>query len=499
MDIKDFTIKSFHEGLVKKQFSAKEVAGEFFDAIETEDKKYGAYVRLTKDTALAQAEHVDHQIADGEEVGALAGVPLGVKDVILIKDELVSGASKILSAYKASYDATIIKKLKKEGSVFLGYTNCDEFAMGSSTENSGIQITKNPHDTSRVPGGSSGGSAAAVAAGLAVAALGSDTGGSVRQPASFCGVVGLKPTYGAVSRFGLMAMASSLDQIGPIAKTVEDAAILFRAIAGKDELDATSVEYDWSDMEKFDTDRARGLTVGIPKEYFVKGLDSHVERAIDEARKRFEKLGVRFKEVSLPHTRLGVSCYYIIMPAEVSTNLARLDGIRYSRLKTQDLGVRSLHDIYLKQRGEGFGTEVRRRILLGTFVLSHGYYDAYYAQAQKVRRLIARDFEKAFDPPSALSGGGGGVDVLFTPVAPTPAWKIGEKIDDPLKMYLEDVFTIPTSLAGLPGLSVPVRKYALGGPESSSGQRALPVGFQLIGKKFREQDILELGMLYEGL
>ncbi|MAF79606.1 Asp-tRNA(Asn)/Glu-tRNA(Gln) amidotransferase GatCAB subunit A [bacterium] len=480
MDLKNLTIKKFHEGLMGKKFSAKEAAETFFSSIKKEDEKYGAYLRLTEELALSQALSVDKKIDGGEKVGALAGVPLAVKDVILIKDEIVSGASKILSEYKAGYDATVIKNLKEENSMFLGYTNCDEFAMGASTENSGIQITKNPHDTSRVPGGSSGGSAAAVAADLTVAALGSDTGGSIREPASFCGVVGLKPTYGSVSRFGLMAMASSLDQIGCLTKTVEDAVILFQAIAGRDEFDATSEEHDWSDVMDFDAERAKGLTVGLPEEYFVEGLDAQVEKGLDEALGRFKKLGIKFKKVSLPHTSLGVSCYYIIMPAEVSSNLARLDGIRYSRIIKDD-AIEALLDIYKKQKGEGFGEEVRRRIMLGTFVLSHGYYDAYYAQAQKVRRLICRDFEKAFDS---------GVDAMLTPVYPTPAFKIGEKASDPLEMYLGDIFTIPTSLAGLPGLSAPVKDYKVGSGE-------LPIGFQLIGKKFREQDILGLGRLYE--
>ncbi|MEK7479220.1 MAG: Asp-tRNA(Asn)/Glu-tRNA(Gln) amidotransferase subunit GatA [Patescibacteria group bacterium] len=487
MNIKDFTIKSFHEGLVKKEFSAVELVREFFRVIEKEDAKYGAYLRLTKDAALAAAEHVDHRIAEGENIGALAGVPFAVKDVIVMKGEIVSGGSQILSKYRASYDATVIARLKEAGAVPLGYTNCDEFAMGSSTENSSYQLTKNPHDVSRVPGGSSGGSAAAVSAGLAAFALGSDTGGSIRQPAGFCGVVGLKPTYGGVSRFGLMAMASSLDQIGPCTKTVEDAGIIFQAMAGKDAFDATSVERDWSEVLEMNEARLKGLTLGVPKEYFGEGIEGAVRLELNYAREKLEKLGVKFKEVSLPHTELGVACYYIIMPAEVSANLARYDGIRYSRPKIQDSGTKSLRDIYFKQRGEGFGKEVRRRILLGTFVLSHGYYDAYYAQAQKVRRLIARDFEKVFHSPA-----GGGVDALFTPVSPTLPFKIGEKANDPLQMYLADAFTIPTSLAGLPGISIPVRKYSVGSGE-------LPVGFQLIAPRFREQDLLGLGRLYENL
>ena len=480
MNIKDLTIRDFHEGLVGKKFSAAEVAKAYLQEIEAGDKKIGSYLRVTSDLALEQAKAVDRRIAKGEEIGVLAGVPLGIKDVILVKDEQVSGASKILKKYTASFDATVIQKLKDAGSVFLGFTNCDEFAMGGSTENSGYGITKNPYDLERVPGGSSGGSAAAVAAGFALGTLGSDTGGSVRQPASFCGVVGLKPTYGAVSRFGLMAMASSLDQIGPMGKTVEDVGLMFREIAGKDRFDSTSVERDWSAVLDFPKSRLKKLTIGVPKEYFSEGMDESVRQELEGARERLEKFGCRFKEVSLPHTELGVACYYIVMPAEVSANVARYDGIRYSRIISKK-DITSLSDIYIKQKGRGFGVEVRRRIMLGTFVLSHGYYDAYYAKAQKVRRLITRDFEKVFES---------GVDMLFTPVSPTPAWKIGEKTEDPLQMYLEDVYTIPTSLAGLPGLSLPVKKYSVGIGE-------LPVGFQLIGPRFGERDLLGLGRAYE--
>ncbi|MDP3724961.1 MAG: Asp-tRNA(Asn)/Glu-tRNA(Gln) amidotransferase subunit GatA [Nanoarchaeota archaeon] len=482
MDIKNFTIRKLHEGLMKKEFSAVEVARTFFDVIEKEDKKYGAYLRLTKDAAFAVAEHVDHRIADGEEMGLLAGVPFAMKDVILMNGEIVSAGSQILSKYCASFDATVISRLRKEGAIPLGYTNCDEFAMGSSTENSSYQLTRNPHDLSRVPGGSSGGSAVAVAGGLAAFSLGSDTGGSIRQPAGFCGVVGLKPTYGAVSRFGLIPMSSSLDQIGPFANTVEDAGIVFQAIAGKDPFDATSAEHNWSNVMDFDVACLKGLTIGIPKEYFGEGIEEAVRQELDFAREKFEKFGLKFKEVSLPHTEFGVACYYIVMPAEVSANLARYDGIRYSRIAEN---CDQLREIYFEQRGRGFGKEVKRRILLGTFVLSHGYYDAYYAQAQKVRRLIARDFEHVFHPSSD-----GGVDVLFTPVSPTLPFKTGEKTNDPLQMYLADAFTIPTSLAGLPALSVPVRKYVVG-----SGK--LPVGFQLIGPRFSEQKLLSLGRAYE--
>jgi aspartyl-tRNA(Asn)/glutamyl-tRNA(Gln) amidotransferase subunit A len=336
-----------------------------------------------------------------------------------------------------------------------------------------------------VPGGSSGGSAAAVAAGMALGALGSDTGGSIRQPAAFCGVVGLKPTYGSVSRSGLMAMASSLDQIGPFAKTVEDAEIIFNAIKGSDPLDATSRDYDFSPINDFE--KLKNLKIGLPKEYFIGGLSDEVKNGVEEAIAKLKGLGFKFKEISLPHTKYALSCYYIVMPAEVSANLARFDGIRYDRMKNAGKAGEkrsALWEIYFKNRGERFGAEVRRRILLGTFVLSAGYYDAYYAKAQKVRRLIQNDFLEAFSPPA------GGVDVILTPVTPTTAFKIGEKTDDPLEMYLSDIFTISLNLAGLPGISIPVKKYEISGKE-------MPVGFQLIGKHFREADILGIGKMYE--
>ena len=488
MNLKNLTIKKFHEGLLNKDFSALEIAKAFFDYIDKEDEKIGAYLRLTKDLAFSQANKTDVDLAEGKELDILAGVPLAIKDNILIENEPTTAASKILANYRASYDATAVKKLKSVGAVFLGKTNMDEFAMGASTENSGFKITKNPYDLERVPGGSSGGSAAAVAADMATAALGSDTGGSIRQPASFCGVVGLKPTYGAVSRYGLIAMASSLDQIGPMAKTVEDAAILFKAISGRDELDSTSAnppsggKYG-DELLNPKLENIKKLKIGVPKEYFIaEGLDKSVLKTIEEAIKTLKKLGFEFKEISLPHTKYAVSVYYIIMPAEVSANLARYDGIRYGQMSDVK-GQMSLKDIYLKTRGEGFGDEVKRRAILGTFVLSAGYYDAYYAKAQKVRQLIKKDFDEAFKE----------VDVILTPVYPTPAFKINEKIDDPLKMYLGDIFTIPANLAGLPAISIPVN----GQKSKVKGQ--LPVGFQLIGKPFREADILGIGRYYESL
>ncbi len=481
--LRDLTIKKFHDGLLNKEFSALEITQAYFKQIKKEDKKIGAYLSLAEESALRQAEAVDIALAKNEELGALAGVPLAIKDVILIKGQPATAASKILENYVASYDAGVIQKLKKERAVFLGKTNLDEFAMGSSTENSAFQLTHNPHDLERVPGGSSGGSAAAVAADLTVAALGSDTGGSVRLPASFCGIVGLNPTYGAVSRSGLMAMTSSLDQIGPLTKTVEDAATLFKAIAGQDPLDATSVPAGYgSELLNPNLEKMKSLTIGLPDEYFTDGISPEVSRAVESAIQKLKSLGLRFKKISLPHTKYGLSCYYIVVPAEVSSNLARFDGIRYARsVKSTGAKEESLHELYLRQKGMGFGPEAKRRIILGTFVLSSGYYDAYYEKAQRVRTLIKQDFDEAFKT----------VDIILTPVAPTPAFKIGEKVDDPLTMYLSDIFMIQVKLAGLPAISIPTK------PASALAPRELPIGFQLIGKKWREEDILGLGQLYE--
>ncbi len=496
MDIQNLTIKKFSEGLRKKEFSAEEITREYLDCIEKYDGEIGAYLHMMKDAALAQAQSVDMRIAKGEHVGVLAGVPLAIKDNMLITGAPATAGSKMLEHHVGVYDATVIKKLKEEGAVFLGKTNMDEFAMGSSTENSAYKKTKNPRDLSRVPGGSSGGSAAAVAGDMALGALGSDTGGSIRQPAGFCGVVGLKPTYGAVSRYGLIAMASSLDQIGPFTKTVEDAALLFRAIAGYDKFDATSVNLPYDDEVTHVHEReVKQMTVGLPKEYFVEGLEPEVRLAMDKVIATIKGLGVKIKEISLPHTAHALSCYYIIMPAEVSSNLARFDGIRYSRADIRGLQrgtTRKLQELYLQQRSNGFGAEVKRRIMLGTFVLSSGYYDAYYAQAQKVRALIKNDFDEAFRD----------VDMILTPVSPTRPFKFGEKVNDPLAMYLSDIFTIPANLAGVPAISIPARsaKSLPAGRQARPNPResaSLPIGFQLIGKHFREEDILSLGQMYE--
>ena len=475
--LRHLTIKKFHRGLLNKEFSAFEAVKSFFNYIGEKDKEIDAYLSLDKDGALAAAERVDVSLASGANVDLMAGVPMAIKDNILIEGLPATAASKVLKDYVAAYDATVINKLKTKQAIFLGKTNLDEFAMGSSTENSAFKATKNPHDTTRVPGGSSGGSAASVASRMALAALGSDTGGSIREPASFCGVVGLKPTYGAVSRYGVIAMASSLDQIGSFGKTVEDAAIVFNTIAGYDPYDATSIKTEYGDeLLNPKLEDIKKLTVGIPDEYFIPGLDKEVGESVEAAINDIKRLGLKVKRVSLPHTKYALSVYYIIMPAEVSTNLARFDGIRYGTREK----AKNLIDLYYENKGVGFGPETKRRVILGTFVLSAGYYDAYYAKAQKVRRLIKEDFEKVFSS---------GVDMILTPVAPTPAFKIGEKVDDPLQMYLSDIFTIPVNLAGLPGVSIPVK-----GREGK-----LPIGFQLIGRPWREADILGLGQFYERL
>ena len=468
-------IKEIHSALIKKDFSAVEITKKFLNKIKKEDKKISSFITVTNDLALSQAKEVDKLISTGKKIPILAGVPLAVKDNILVKGVKTTCASKILEDYVAPYNATCIKKLKELGAIILGKTNLDEFAMGSSTEHSAFSPTKNPHDLTRVPGGSSGGSAAAVAADLSCYALGSDTGGSIRQPASFCGVVGLKPTYGAVSRYGLIAFASSLDQIGPITKTAEDAQIVFNAISGKDELDSTSVK---SKNSKFKF-QIPNLKIGIPKEYFIKGMDPEVEKIVRQAIEKIEKMGAKIEEISLPHTEYALPVYYIIMPSEASTNLARYDGVKYGLSKSG----KDLLDVYLNTRAHGFGNEVKRRIMLGTYALSAGYYDAYYLKAQKVRTLIRDDFDQAFKK----------VDAIFTPTCPTTAFKIGEKIKDPLSMYLSDIFTASVNLVGLPAVSVPVGY--VGKPASQQG--GLPVGLQIIGKPFEENKILEISKIYE--
>ena len=420
-------------------------------------------------------------IANGENIPLLAGVPIAIKDLIMVKGLKCTAGSKILENYIAPYDATVIEKLKKQGVVILGKTNMDEFAMGASGENSAYGPTRNPHDLERVPGGSSSGSAAAVASDMCCFALGTDTGGSIRQPSSFSGTVGIKPTYGAVSRYGVIAMACSLDHVGVIAKTTQDARIVFNCIAGKDPLDSTSAEMqiveNIAPKEKIKIEKLR---IGVPKEYFIDGMDKEVEALIREAVKKYERAGARIEEISLPHTEYAIATYYIIVPSEVSANMARFDGIKYgySAMKNNGEDCKNLLDVYLKSRGQGFGEEVKRRILIGTYVLSAGYYDAYYLKAQKVRTLIKKDFERAFEK----------VDIILAPTTPNTAFKIGENISDPLTMYLCDVFTAPLDLAGMPGLTIPCGKV-----------NNLPVGLQVIGKPFSEKEIFDVADVFNGL
>ncbi len=468
----ELTIKKIHFLLTSKEFSAFDLTKEFFDYIEKKDKEIDAYKLLLKDEALRQANEIDKKIAAGEEISLLAGVPLAIKDNILIKNTLTTAGSKILANYKAAYNATAIEKLKKQGAIFLGKTNIDEFAMGSSTETSAFRKTKNPLDLTRVPGGSSGGSAAAIASHQSVAALGSDTGGSVRQPASFCGLVGLKPTYGAVSRFGLIALASSLDQIGPLAKTVEDAAILLEAIVGKDKYDNSSENFQFQANSIYNKDDLKGLKIGIIKEINLNSLEKDLAIAFQKNLKQLENLGASIEEISIPHLSLSLACYYVLMPAEASSNLARFDGLRYS--PSDKTG--SLKDIYFETRGEYFGSEVKRRIVLGTFVLSSGYYDAFYHKARLVQTLIKKEFEEVFKK----------VDLIVLPTTPTTAFKFNEKINDPLEMYLSDIFTVPANIAGLPAISLPIY-----------GENKLPYGFQFLANHFQEATMLNAAYLLE--
>lgn len=462
MDLTDLTIKEAHEGLKNKKFSSKELTLAYLDRIKKEDAKIDAYLSVTEDLAISQAKAADKIISESKDFDLLTGIPCSIKDNILVEGETATAASKILENYVAAYDATVIKKLKEKGAVILGKTNLDDSAMGISTENSAFKTTKNPHDLERVPGGSSGGSAASVAANLALYSLGTDTGGSIRLPSSFCGVVGLNPTYGAVSRYGVIAMASSLDQVGPIAKNVSDIKTIFKSISGKDPLDATSQNYEFKDSDT----KIKGLKIGVPKEYFSGAINKDVKKIVENSIKKAEENGAKIVEISLPNTEYAIACYYIIVPSEVSANLSRYDGIKYgfSNQKAKDL-----MDVYLKSRGDGFGSEPKRRILLGTYALSAGYYDAYYKRAQEVRELVKQDFINAFKE----------VDVIMTPISPVPAFKIGELVDDPLSMYMMDVYTCPLKLAGLPALSMPAGKIG-----------KLPVGLQIIGNYFEENKIL---------
>ena len=473
MEIRSLTIGQIRDGLLARRFSAVELTQESLRFAEAQNPATDAYLRFSPERALSAAARVDEKIARGNDPGPLAGVPVAVKDVILTKGLRTTCGSKLLAEYVPPYDATAITRLEDAGGVILGKTNCDEFAMGSSTENSAFGPVRNPLAPDRVPGGSSGGSAAAVAQGTATVALGSDTGGSIRQPASFCGVVGVTPTYGRVSRYGLTAFASSLDHIGPLARTVRDAAVLLQTIAGRDPLDATSAEAHVPDYTQSMDGNVQGLKLGLPREY-LKDLTSETGDLIAAGVATLRKLGCEVREISLPATDYAIGCYYIIATAEASSNLARYDGVRYT-FRSEASGT--LSDMYRHTRGEGFGAECKRRIMLGTYVLSAGYYDAYYLKAQKVRALIARDFARAFSE----------VDAIVAPVSPFPAFKLGEKIDDPLAMYLSDIYTITGSLAGIPCMSVPCGKTAAG----------LPVGMQILAKHFDEPTMFRLADAFE--
>jgi aspartyl-tRNA(Asn)/glutamyl-tRNA(Gln) amidotransferase subunit A len=473
MDIPSLTINQVREGLLARRFSAVELAREALGFAEARNPSTNAYLHFSPERALRSAARVDEKIARGEDPGALAGVPIAVKDVIVTKGVRTTCGSKLLAQYTPPYDATAVTRLEEAGGVILGKTNCDEFAMGSSNENSAFGPVRNPLAPDRVPGGSSGGSAAAVAQGTAVLALGSDTGGSIRQPASFCGVVGVTPTYGRVSRYGLTAFASSLDHIGTLARTVRDAAVLLAAIAGRDPLDATSAEAPVPDYTHPLNGDVKGMKLGLPREY-LKDLRSETGDLIAKGIETLRKLGCEVRDISLPTTDYAVACYYIIATAEASSNLARYDGVRYT-FRSESSGT--LSDMYRHTRGEGFGAECKRRIMLGTYVLSAGYYDAYYLKAQKVRGLIARDFARAFSE----------VDAIVAPVSPFPAFKLGEKIDDPLAMYLSDIYTITGDLAGIPCMSVPCGKTAEG----------LPVGMQILARHFDEPSMFRLAYAFE--
>jgi len=469
MDTPVLTIPAIVSAIGDRKLSAAELVTAFYKKIKAEDGEIHAYLTLCEDRALEQARNIDALASRGDTLPPLAGVPMGIKDVMVTRGIRTTAGSRILENFVPPYTCTAVERLEAAGAIVLGKLNCDEFAMGSSNENSAYGSVRNPRDKSRVPGGSSGGSAAAVAAGTAVATLGSDTGGSIRQPASFCGVVGLMPTYGRVSRYGLIAFASSLDHIGPLARTVEDAAILLSVIAGHDPMDSTSANVPVPDYRTELQKPVKGLRLGVPKEYFGEGLDSEVRSAVEAAIQKLAAQGTEIVPVSLPHTGYAIPTYYVIATAEASANLARYDGVRYGY---RSKSAKTLAEMYRKTRDEAFGAEVKRRIILGTYALSSGYYDAYYLKAQKVRTLLARDFQQAFTK----------VDAVITPTAPTPAFKLGEKSADPLAMYLADVYTVTADLAGIPGISVPCG-------QSTGG---LPIGLQVLGRHFDESTVLRI-------
>ncbi len=475
MELTALTIEEAKRLLMSKEISAKDLVSAHVEMVKKHDGDVHAFLEVFEDDAFAQARVIDKKRAAGEELPELAGIPIGVKDLIMIEGKKATAGSQILDRYVSSYDSTVARRLKEAGAILFGRTNMDEFAFGSSTENSHFGPTCNPWDLTKVPGGTSGGSAAAVAGRMLPGALGSDTGGSIRQPGSLSGVVGLKPTYGRVSRYGIIADASSFDQIGPLTRTVDDAATLLRSIEGKDPMDATSVPLTETTVAALlGLEDVKGVRIGIPKEYFIDGMDPEVEARVRDVIRLLESHGAEVVEISLPHTSVALEAYYILQPAEASTNLERFDGMRYGTRSTAP----ALTDTYKMTRGEGFGLETKRRIMLGTFVLSAGYHDAFYKKAAAVRTLIRRDFEEAFKH----------ADVLLTPTSPCVAWALGEKFNDPLAMYLADIFTISVSLAGLPGMSVPCG-FAHG----------LPVGFQLIGKAFDEATLFKVGHFYQSI
>ncbi len=474
MELPFLTIKEASELIKSKELSPVELTKALLDRISNKDEKLNSYITVLTEKALESATRAEEEISAGNYNGPLHGIPLGIKDIFITKDIKTTCGSKMLENFLPPYDATVTTKLMDAGAVILGKNNMDEFAMGSSTETSYFGPTTNPWDIERVPGGSSGGSASATSASLCLASVGTDTGGSIRQPASLCGVVGMKPTYGRVSRFGMIAFASSLDQAGPITKTVEDTAIILNSISGPDPRDSTCVNLSVPDYTQSLKDSLDGLKIGIPKEYFVEGMDKDVEDASKKAISEIENLGAEIVEISLPHTEYAVLTYYIIAPSEASSNLARYDGVKYG---FRAEGVESLSDMYFKTRAQGFGDEVKRRIMLGTYALSSGYYDAYYLKAQKVRTLIKKDFEEAFEK----------VDAIVAPTTPEVAFKIGEKTQDPIKMYLSDVLTIPCNIAGLPGISVPC----------GFSKDGLPIGIQVLGKPFDEETVIHVAHAYE--
>lgn len=469
------SIRDLHQQLINKERSAVEIAKDALSRVETLEPKLHSFLQVTPERALEQAQQVDARIAAGEEIGLLAGIPIAIKDNLCTQGIRTTCGSKILENFIPPFESTVTERLAAQGMVMVGKANMDEFAMGSSTENSAYQVTANPWDLERVPGGSSGGSAAAVAGGQAIVSLGSDTGGSIRQPASFCGIVGLKPTYGLISRYGLVAYASSLDQIGPFGRSVEDAAILLGGIAGHDVKDSTSLKVDVpADYTAFLKPDLKGVKVGVINETFGEGLDGVVKETVEAAIAQLKALGAEVQEISCPRFRYGLPTYYIIAPSEASANLARYDGVKYGFRKPD---ANNLLDMYKTTRAEGFGAEVKRRIMIGTYTLSAGYYDAYYLKAQKVRTLIKQDFEQAFES----------IDVLVCPTAPTTAFKAGEKTADPISMYLSDLMTIPVNLAGLPGLSLPC----------GFDEQGLPIGLQIIGNVLREDQVLHVAYAYE--